>query len=110
MNSQGQFENLSKIAVMQFAKDSAGCGTGDLAYDLADAIIADGYMKPRVVESRGELYKLRYGTALQTSDATDTVVLKDTEHFRNQSGFEVSVEDLWNYGLKPFTVLWEPTA
>lgn len=76
----------------------------------ADAILAAGYRKPRTITTAAELEALPFGSAVQTSDASDVVVLKsEGRYFRNQSGFELSVEDLWRYGTQPFTVIFEAT-
>lgn len=71
----------------------------------------DGYRKPRVITTAAELDDLPFGSAVQTSDSSDTVVLKcEGGFFRNQSGFTISVPILWRWGAKPFTVLFEAQA
>jgi hypothetical protein len=78
-------------------------------FDLADELIAAGYSKPRTITTAEELEKLPYGSAVQTSDETDTVVLKDKgAAFRNQSGCELSATDLWRFGTHPFTLIYSP--
>lgn len=68
-------------------------------------------MSNRVIRTAAELESLPFGSAVQTSDESDTVVLRcEGRDFRNQSGAEVSVETLWRYGTHPFTVLYEPQA
>ena len=82
-----------------------------LIAEIADAILAAGYVKPRVITSPAQLEALPFGSAVQTSDDSDTVVLKDKgAFFRNQSGCEVSATDLWRYGTRPFTVIYEPAV
>lgn len=79
------------------------------AEDIADAMIAAGYRKPRTIKTAAELEALPLGSAVQTSDDDDTVVLRsEGRDFRNQSGCELSVEVLWRYGTRPFTVIYEP--
>ena len=74
----------------------------------ADHILAAGYRKPRVIKSAAALEALTFGSAVQTSDDSDVVVLRsEGRSFRNQSGAELSVEDLWRYGTQPFTVIFE---
>jgi hypothetical protein len=76
---------------------------------MADAILAAGYRKPRTITTPYQLESLPFGSAVQTSDESDTVVLRcDGNNFRNQSGYELSATDLWRYGTRPFTVLYEP--
>ena len=76
---------------------------------IASAILAAGYRKPRTITSAYQLESLPFGSAVQTSDESDTVVLKcDISNFRNQSGYELSATDLWRYGTRPFTVIYEP--
>ena len=83
----------------------------DLTRHMADAILAAGYRKPRTLTSAYQLESLPFGSAVQTSDESDTVVLKcDGSNFRNQSGYELSATDLWRYGTRPFTVIYEPEA
>lgn len=83
--------------------------TGAAQDDIADAILAAGYRKPRTIKSAAELEALPFGSAVQTSDAADVVVLRcEGRDFRNQSGYELSVETLWRYGTQPFTVIYEP--
>jgi hypothetical protein len=78
-------------------------------YRAADAILAAGYRKPRTIKSASELEALPFGSAVQTSDESDVIVLRcEGRDFRNQSGYELSVETLWRYGTRPFFVLWEP--
>lgn len=78
--------------------------------ELAQGILAAGYRKPRTITTAAALEALPHGSAVQTSDESDTVVLKDgSTDFRNQSGCELSATDLWRYGTRPFTVLYEPT-
>lgn len=77
----------------------------------ADAILASGYRKPRTIKSYDELCALPYGSAVQTSDTSDTVVLRsDGMDFVNQSGHTVTAPVLWDFGSKPFVVLYEPAA
>lgn len=70
-------------------------------------------MTQRTITTKDELIRLRPGSALLTSDSSDTVVLRSGRRyaagFINSDGGELSPEVLWNYGTKPFTVLWEPT-
>lgn len=78
---------------------------------LQAAILAAGYRKPRTIKSADALEALPFGSAVQTSDSSDVVVLKcEGRNFRNQSGCELSVEDLWRYGTQPFTVIFEAVA
>lgn len=77
----------------------------------ADAILAAGYSKPREIMTPSALEALPHGSAVQTSDESDTVVLKDGDtNFRNQSGYALSATDLWRYGTHPMTVIYEPEA
>jgi len=78
---------------------------------LADAILAAGYRKSRTLQSLAELVALAAESAVQTSDTSDTVVLKGGDGlFVNAFGGEVDAETLWRYGNKPFTVIYEPEA
>jgi hypothetical protein len=67
----------------------------------------------REIRSRAELHALRPGSALLTSDTSDTVVLRSggryASGFINADGGELTPDVLWEFGTKPFTVLWEPT-
>ncbi len=68
-------------------------------------------MSDREITKRSELYALKAGAAVLTSDAADEVVLKGHDGiFRNQDAGEVSIDNLWAWGAKPFTILWEPEA
>jgi len=74
-----------------------------------DAILAAGYRKPRTINSLAELAALPAESAVQTSDTSDTVVLQGEDgRFINAFGGEVGADDLWRYGTKPFTVIYEP--
>lgn len=74
-----------------------------------DDILAAGYSKPRTISTVEELDALPDGAAVQTSDESDTVVMRDRPiGFRNSSGYEVSIEILWRHGIRPFTVLYTP--
>jgi hypothetical protein len=78
---------------------------------LADIAIADGYRKPRTITTAAQLEALPFGSAVQTSDPSDVVVLRCEGHsFRNQSGCDLSATDLWRYGTQPFTVIYEPAV
>jgi hypothetical protein len=71
-------------------------------------IEAAGYRKLRTITTAAHLEALPFGSAVQTSDASDVVVLRcEGNDFRNQSGFNLSATDLWRYGTRPFTVLYE---
>ena len=77
--------------------------------ELAQGILDAGYRKPRTITTPAELDRLAFGSAVQTSDDSDTVVLKgERGMFRNQSGGEVPASVLWKYGTHPFTVLYAP--
>lgn len=77
----------------------------------ADDVLDAGYRKPRTVTGAQKLDALAVGSAVQTSDTSDVVVLKcGTTTFRNQDGYEISGDDLWRYGTHPLTVLYEPPA
>lgn len=77
--------------------------------EVAEGIIDAGYFKPREVVSRQELRGLSFGTAVRTSDSTDTVVLRSSGgRWTNQDGYDISDSDLWDYGSKPFHVIYEP--
>ena len=66
--------------------------------------------EPRKITTAEQLEALPHGSAVQTADDPDTVVLKDGDvFFRNQSGYELSATDLWRYGTRPFIVIYEPT-
>lgn len=79
------------------------------AHSIAEGLIAKGYRKPRTITSLAELAALPAESALQTSDRSDTVVLKGGDGlFINAFGGEVGPDDLWRYGSKPFTLIYEP--
>lgn len=79
--------------------------------EAADAILDAGYRKPRTITTAAELEALPFGSAVQTSDESDTVVLKgEGVLFRNQSGADLSATDLWRFGTRPFTVIFEPSG
>ena len=79
------------------------------AEKIAVELEEKGYRKPRTIRTAAELDSLPFGSAVQTSDDSDVVVLKaERGRFRNQSGAELSTDDLWRYGTRPFTVLFEP--
>ena len=83
----------------------------DLSRPLAKHLQDLGYRKPRTIESLAELAALPAESAVQTSDTSDTVVLRGGDGmFVNAFGGEVGAEDLWRYGTKPFTVIHEPDA
>lgn len=76
---------------------------------MALGVIDAGYRKPRTITTFAELEALPFGSAVQTSDDSDTVVLRsEGEFFRNQSGADVDWTTLWRHGTHPFTVLYEP--
>jgi hypothetical protein len=87
---------------------------GEKAMDslrVADRLAAAGYSKPRTITTAAQLEALPFGSAVQTSDESDTVVLRcEGNNFRNQSGADLSATDLWRYGTHPFTVLYSPEA
>jgi len=65
--------------------------------------------KPRTITTLSELEALPFGSAVQTSDDSDTVVLRcEGYRFRNQSGADLSSTDLWRFGTRPFTVIYTP--
>lgn len=103
--------NASTLA---FARDLAdpdwSLSVPKVAKDVIGQLVAEvEALTPRTITTAEELDDLPFGSAVQTSDASDTVVLKaEGGFFRNQSGFEVSVPVLWQFGTKPFTVLYEP--
>jgi hypothetical protein len=67
--------------------------------------------QPRTITTAAQLEGLPFGSALQTSDSSDVVVLRcEGNNFRNQSGAELSATDLWRYGTRPFTVIYEPAV
>ena len=77
--------------------------------DVADHILAAGYAKPRTIRTAAELEALPFGSAVQTSDDSDTVVLRaEGQLFRNQTGADLTATDLWRFGTRPFTVIYEP--
>jgi len=62
----------------------------------------------RTITTAAQLEALPFGSAVQTSDESDTVVLKgEGVVFRNQSGAELLATDLWRFGTGPFTVIFE---
>jgi hypothetical protein len=70
-----------------------------------------GYRKPRTVTTVEELDALATGAAVQTSDDTDTVVLKSADGcWRNQDGADLDRATLWRYGTHPFMLIFEPSA
>lgn len=84
-------------------------GDDVMGEDLAELLHAAGYRKPRTIKGYEELCALPYGSAVQTSDTSDTVVLRsDGMDFVNQSGHTVTAPVLWDFGSKPFVVLYEP--
>ena len=92
-----------------FGHRIAGPAQQDLK--LADALLVAGYRKPRTITTAAQLEGLPFGSAVQTSDPSDVVVLKcEGNGFRNQSGAELSATDLWRYGTRPFTVIYEPES
>lgn len=63
----------------------------------------------RVIGSYNDLIALPFGSAVLTSDFTDTVVLKgENDRFVNQSGFDIDAATLWQHGGKPLVALWSP--
>ena len=96
---------MSNDAVMaQEIRDST-LGTEEIVL----AVKAGGYRKPRILGSFDELDDLPAGSAVETSDVTDTVVLCGGDGlFRTGDGTEVTPRDLWDHGTKPFKVLHEP--
>lgn len=79
------------------------------ALGIADKLIDAGYRKYRVITTFAELEALPFGSAVQTSDPSDVVVLRcEGNDFRNQSGCNLTATDLWRYGTRPFTVLYVP--
>jgi hypothetical protein len=65
--------------------------------------------EPRTIQSLAALVALPPESAVQTSDPSDTVVLKGEDGlFRNAFGGEVPADTLWHYGTKPFVVIYEP--
>lgn len=96
-------------ALEEWDATPAGQGAVHVATHVAATLIAAGYRKPRTIENLAELAALPAESAVQTSDPSDTVVLKgDDGLFRNYGAGEVGVDDLWRYGAKPFTVIYEP--
>jgi hypothetical protein len=78
------------------------------SHAAAELILAAGYRKPRTITSPAQLESLPFGSAVQTSDPSDVVVLRcEGNNFRNQSGYEISATDLWRYGTHPLTVIYE---
>ncbi|QDF19554.1 hypothetical protein PP353_gp44 [Arthrobacter phage Kumotta] len=83
----------------------------DLSEPLAQHLHNLGYRKPRTITSRRELDTIRVGGAIQTSDTTDTVVLKSADgNWRNQDGADLNSATLWRYGTHPFTLIFEGSA
>jgi hypothetical protein len=81
------------------------------AKEVAKAVLAAGYSKPRTIRTAAELEALPFGSAVQTSDESDTVVLRcEGVNFRNQSGADLSATDLWRFGTHPFTLIYTPEA
>lgn len=84
-------------------------GDASYAHRIAQGLIQAGYRRPRTITSLAELAALPPESAVQTSDTSDTVVLKGGDGlFVNAFGGEVGADDLWRYGTKPFTVIYEP--
>ena len=101
-------DELASVIVEAYGENPDMCPC-EQDMDAADAVLAAGYRKSRTITTAEELEKLPYGSAVQTSDESDTVVLKDRgAFFRNQSGCELPATDLWRYGTRPFTVLYSP--
>ena len=66
--------------------------------------------KPRTITTITELDSIRIGSAVQTSDDSDTVVLKGRDgNWRNQDGADLDTSTLWHYGTRPFTLIFEAT-
>jgi len=83
----------------------------NLAAHQADVLHAAGYRKPRTITTAEQLEALPFGSAVQTSDDSDVVVLRcEGQNFRNQSGADLSATDLWRYGTHPLTVIYEPQS
>ena len=77
-------------------------------HESAEAVRTAGYSKPRTITTVAQLYSLAFGSAVQTSGGSDTVVLRgNRDLFINQSGAEVPADVLWRYGTHPFTVIFE---
>lgn len=75
---------------------------------LADGLIVAGYRKTRTITTLEELEALPVGSAVQTSDTSDTVVLKGSDgFFRNQDGYPLAARALARWGTQPFTVIYE---
>ena len=109
-NEREQRAERDKLAtVIETAYDlNPGMASFEL---LAHAILAAGYVKPRQVKSLAELEALPPESAVQTSDTSDTVVLKGSDGlFINAFGGEVGAETLWSFGAKPFFVIYEPVG
>lgn len=65
----------------------------------------------QIIGSYNELIALPFGSAVLTTDFTDTVVLKgENDRFVNQSGFDIDAQTLWQQGGKPLCVLFSPTS
>ena len=107
MSENTERDELAAVIVEAYGEEQGECPC-EQDLDVATHILAAGYRKPRTIKTAAELEALPFGSAVQTSDASDVVVLKsEGRYFRNQSGFELSVEDLWRYGTQPFTVIFE---
>jgi hypothetical protein len=62
-----------------------------------------------ILDRYADLIALDTGSAVLTSDSSDTVVLKSRlGHFTNEDGGEVDARILWDYGTHPFRLLYDP--
>jgi hypothetical protein len=101
-------DELAAVIVEAYGESPDECPC-EQDLDVADAILAAGYSKPRTITTAYQLESLPFGSAVQTSDESDTVVLRgEGANFRNQSGADLSATDLWRYGTHPFTLIYSP--
>ena len=86
--------------------------------DLADAILAAGYRKPRTITTAKELDALPVGSVVRTSgdeDQFDPRVATKAAFWHNESEWFVADDSEWCLSSDelddlPATVLYEPTA
>lgn len=117
--SEARKDMMAQLAEARKARKAKEAASDELAQLIigrtttkaVERILAAGYVKPRQVKSLAELEALPPESAVQTSDTSDTVVLKGSDGlFINAFGGEVGAETLWSFGAKPFFVIYEPVG
>lgn len=102
--STDQRDELAAIYVDTLNRGHGMIGRPEQGLRAADAILAAGYRKPRIITTMAELEALPAGAVVK--DANEL----PSERFNN------SIRSGWTYGYEvvtpqlPATLLWEPTA